>query len=135
MNIKRPGLVFCLSLGGSSDYAQPIAGQVTEVTCPVIGQTLSELTPSKRQKTSPGCLKVNNVLPLVGKLYDTATHISLIRIENHWVYDRDGFREIASQIPWFRAGGGDLYYSLFISWYTVVEYNKLLDTIWHREGS
>ena len=33
-----PGTVFCLLLGVSSDYAQPITGQVTEVTCPVIGR-------------------------------------------------------------------------------------------------
>ena len=33
-----PGPVFCLLLRVSSDYAQPIAGQVTEVTCPVIGR-------------------------------------------------------------------------------------------------
>ena len=32
------GTVFCLLLGVSSDYAQPITGQVTEVTCPVIGR-------------------------------------------------------------------------------------------------
>ena len=38
----------------SSDYAQPITGQVTEVTCPVIGRTQSELTPSKRQKMGAG---------------------------------------------------------------------------------
>ena len=37
----------------SSDYAQPITGQVTEVTCPVIGRAQPELTPSKRQKTGP----------------------------------------------------------------------------------
>ena len=46
-----------LSLAGSklrlcsanhrSDYAQPITGQVTEVTCPVIGQAQPELTPRK----------------------------------------------------------------------------------------
>ena len=48
------GLVFCLLLGGSSDYAQPITGHVTEVTCPVIGRAQPELTPSKRQKTGPG---------------------------------------------------------------------------------
>ena len=47
------GTVFCLLLGVSSDYAQPITGQVTEVTCPVIGRAQPELTPSKRQKTSP----------------------------------------------------------------------------------
>ena len=48
------GLVFCLLLGGSPDYAQPITGHVTEVTCPVIGRAQPELTPSKRQKTGPG---------------------------------------------------------------------------------
>ena len=52
---KKPGPVFCLLLGLSSDYAQPITGQVTEVTCPVIGQAPPELTRSKRQKTDP-CL-------------------------------------------------------------------------------
>ena len=48
------GPVFCLLLGVSSDYAQPITGQVNEVTCPVIGRAQPELTPSKRQKTGPG---------------------------------------------------------------------------------
>ena len=48
------GPIFCFLLGVSSDYAQPITGQVTEVTCPVIGQAQPELTPSKRQKTGPG---------------------------------------------------------------------------------
>ena len=43
------GPIFCLSLGVSSDYAQPITGQVTEVTFPVIGRAQSELTPSKLQ--------------------------------------------------------------------------------------
>ena len=47
------GPVFCLFLGVSSDYAQPITGQVTEVTCPVIGRAQPELTPSKRQKMGP----------------------------------------------------------------------------------
>ena len=50
---ERSGPVFCLLLGVSSDYAQPITGQVTEVTCPVIGRAQPELTPSKRQKTGP----------------------------------------------------------------------------------
>ena len=40
----------------SSDYAQPITGQVIEVTCPVIGRAQPELTPSKRQKTGPGSM-------------------------------------------------------------------------------
>ena len=46
--------VFCLLLWVSSDYAKPITGQVTEVTCPVIGRAEPELTLSKRQKTGPG---------------------------------------------------------------------------------
>ena len=41
-----PGPVFCLLLGVSSDYAQPITGQVTEVTWPVIGWAQPELTSS-----------------------------------------------------------------------------------------
>ena len=44
------GPIFCLLLRVSSDYAQPITGQVKEVTCPVIGQAQPELILSKRQK-------------------------------------------------------------------------------------
>ena len=51
---SSPGPVFCLLLGVSSDCAQPITGQVTEVTCPVIGRAQPELTLSKRKKTGPG---------------------------------------------------------------------------------
>ena len=51
--LQTTGPVFCLLLGVSSDYAQPITGQVTEVTCPVIGQAQPELTPSRRQKAGP----------------------------------------------------------------------------------
>ena len=54
----QPGPVFCLLLGVSSDYAQPITGQVTEVTCPVIGRAQTELTTSKRQKMGPGLLLI-----------------------------------------------------------------------------
>ena len=53
------GPVFCLFLKVSSDYAQPITGQVTEVTCPVIGRAQPELTLSKRQKTGPDLLQVS----------------------------------------------------------------------------
>ena len=35
--VGRPGHVFCLSLGVNSGCAQPITGQVTSVTLPVIG--------------------------------------------------------------------------------------------------
>ena len=54
MTITYQGPIFCLLLGVSPDYAQPITGQVSEVTCPVIGQAQPELTPSKRQKMGPG---------------------------------------------------------------------------------
>ena len=49
----KPGPVFCILLRVSSDYAQPITGQVTKVTCPVIGRAQPELTLSKRQKMGP----------------------------------------------------------------------------------
>ena len=55
----RLGSVFCLLLGVSSDYAQPITSQVTEVTWPVIGQAQPELTPNKRQRTGPAyCVRI-----------------------------------------------------------------------------
>ena len=34
----------------NSDYAQPITGQVTEVTCPVIGRAQPEITPARDRK-------------------------------------------------------------------------------------
>ena len=58
------GHVLCLLLQVSSDYAQPITGQVTEVACPVIGRALPELTLSKWQKTGPeqsGCQVADNI--------------------------------------------------------------------------
>ena len=45
------GPVMRLLLWVSSGNAQPITGQVTEVTCPVIGCAQPALTPSKRQNT------------------------------------------------------------------------------------
>ena len=51
---RAPGPDFCLLLGVSLGYAQPITGQVTEVACPVIGPAQPELTLSKRQKTGSG---------------------------------------------------------------------------------
>ena len=51
MTTRRP--VFCLLLRVSSDYAQPITGQVTKVTCLAIGRAQYELTPSKGQKMGP----------------------------------------------------------------------------------
>ena len=52
LQCPNSGSIFCLWLGVSSGYAQPITGQVTSVTCPVIGRAQPELTPSKRQKSS-----------------------------------------------------------------------------------
>ena len=49
-----PGPVFCLLPGVIADYAQPIIGQIIEITCPVIDQAQPEPTPNKRQKTGPG---------------------------------------------------------------------------------
>ena len=54
----RRGPVFCLLLRVSSDYAQPITGQVTEVTCRMICR--AELTLSKRQKTGHGYVFKSN---------------------------------------------------------------------------
>ena len=50
---KTPEPVFCLLLRVTTDYAQPITGQVTEVICPVIGWAQPELTLSRRQKSGP----------------------------------------------------------------------------------
>ena len=51
--VLSPGPVFCLLLGVGSDYAQSITGQVTEVTCPVIGRAQPELSLRKRQIMGP----------------------------------------------------------------------------------
>ena len=53
LSAMLPRPLFCLLLGASSDYAQPITGKVSEVTCPAIGRAQPELTPSKIQKTGP----------------------------------------------------------------------------------
>ena len=57
----EPWLVLCLLHVVSSDYTQPITGQATEVTCPVIDWTQPELTPSKRQRTGPGLAENKNL--------------------------------------------------------------------------
>ena len=67
------GPVFCLLLGVSSDCAQPITGQVTEVTCPVIDRAQPELTPRKRQKTDPGMDKWVH-----STLYNGYHHLSML---------------------------------------------------------
>ena len=60
--LLSPGRIFCLLLRVSSDYAQPITVQVTEVTCPEIGQAQSELTPSKGQKRAQVLLGPNMMM-------------------------------------------------------------------------
>ena len=60
-----PGAVFCLLLGVSSDFAQPITGQVTKMTCPVISRAQPELTSSKRQKTGPDLTKAPHYFSLI----------------------------------------------------------------------
>ena len=71
----QSGSLFCILLRVSSDYAQPITGQVTEVAYPVIGRAHPELTPSKRQKTDPG-LMFDHLLSIYIqlKLWDVVTH-------------------------------------------------------------
>ena len=70
--IWRSGCVFCLLLRVSSDYAQPITGQVTEVTCPVMVRAQSELTPRKRQKTGPGVHRWKLQVPNLHMIYITS---------------------------------------------------------------
>ena len=61
VHIIRCGPVFGLLFGVSPDYAQPISGHATEVTCPVMGRAQPELTPSKRQKTGPVKLGIHKL--------------------------------------------------------------------------
>ena len=50
-NGRQPsGPVFCLLLGVSSDYAQPITGKVAEVTSPAIGHAHSLSLPEQETK-------------------------------------------------------------------------------------
>ena len=92
---RKPGPVFCLLLNVSSDYAQPITGQVTKVTCPVIGWAQPERTPSKRPKTGPDgvrlqmgksqqyCLFYKHVLKIYGQITRIPNNIS-----THWGRDK-----------------------------------------------
>ena len=92
-----PGPVFCLLLGVSSDYAQPITGQVTVVTCPVIGRAQPELTPSKRQKSGPGwsswCISnqvtqsstLPHVWPTHEKSEQVAVRVGATEQSNEWI--------------------------------------------------
>ena len=74
----KSGPVFCLLLGVSSDYAQPITGQVTEVTCPEIGRAQPELIPSKIQKTGPGL----PFLPAFRQYYRKTSSISRTKFQS-----------------------------------------------------
>ena len=79
-----PGPAFCHLLPVSSDYAQPITGQVTEVTCPVVGRAQSKLTPSKRQKTGPVLIyeHISPCMKLAMRLYSKIWKISFLNKNN-----------------------------------------------------
>ena len=90
-----PGPVFCLLLGVSSDYAQPITGQVTEVTCPVIGRAQPELTPSKIQKMGPDDTRHSACWSY--PCWITLRHWDPGQF--HWLFPAgNGCREVASRI-------------------------------------
>ena len=81
-----PEPVFCLLLGVSSDYAQSVTGQVTEVTCPVIGRAQPELTPNKRQKTGPEDNSTNTNLDILMWYWELNSGISILstsRFQHH----------------------------------------------------
>ena len=67
-----------LLVRASSDYAQPITGQVTEVTCPVIGRAQLGLSPSKRQKRALSGLFPFCRIGTVREIDRFATYLSLI---------------------------------------------------------
>ena len=76
---------FCVEIV-SSDYAQPITGQVTEVTCPVIGQAQPDLNPSKRQKTDPDQLTCSPPAPCLSLMHVCRANLSfwcLKRVSTH----------------------------------------------------
>ena len=50
---------FSVLLGVNSGYAQPMTGQVTEVTCPVIGQAQPKLTPTENGPSTNANLVIN----------------------------------------------------------------------------
>ena len=95
------GPVFCLLLGVSSDYAQPITGQVTEVTCPVIGRAQPELTLSKRQKTGPGLASDDKV----GMISTPRLNHILLTIYCSWAADQASGKIHLGTIEWGKVRG------------------------------
>ena len=83
---RKSGPVFCLLFGVTWDYAQPITGQVTKVTWPVIGLAQPELTLSKRQKTGPDFRPWTSmsIIPLM----DQEVRINVPSVPLPWLYDR-----------------------------------------------
>ena len=77
----KPGPVFYLLVGVISGYAQPITGQGTEVTCPVIGQAQPELTQSKRQKTGPDMVVIR-VMASFHEMYPVSPRV--LWWHKHW---------------------------------------------------
>ena len=92
----RLGPVFSLLLGVSSDYAQPITGQVTEVTWPVIGQAQPELTPSKRQRTGPACCVRIHIYSITHSFEALLPPAKTDRLINHDKWTRTAWRCLVS---------------------------------------
>ena len=92
----RLGSVFCLLLGVSSDYVQPTTGQVTEVTCLVIGQAQPELTPSKRQKAGPACC-IRIPIYFISHTFEFQSPVAKTdRLINHDKWSRTAWRCLVS---------------------------------------
>ena len=76
--VKQIWARFCLLLGVSSNYDQPIPGKVYDVTGPVIGRAQPELTPCNRRKTGPD---LSNKL-----IYIYIYHGSLLTAIHQYIY-------------------------------------------------
>ena len=88
LHVTKQRPVLCLLLGLSSHYAQPITGQVTEVTSLVIGRAQPELTPSCRHETGQGSIngKKGKCLFIFPKIKISVTKVRAARHqrERHW---------------------------------------------------
>ena len=76
--------------GQETDYAQPIIGQIIEITCPVIDQAQPEPTPSKREKTGPGQDELDFVVSIASGWHlwhggePTVRQVACPRGRSHW---------------------------------------------------
>ena len=87
------GPIFSLLLGVSSDYAQPITGQVTEVTCPVIGRAQPKLTLELETENGPRTSALNlQYSPVTSQFWEVIEnrniffYISWNNFRVTWVY-------------------------------------------------